>query len=107
MLRVELPGQVTGLLATLPHTRQGIVALLEYGAVMLWFGADGVIELDRDLPSPMGAFVPGVPLVLVSDRRMVLLDVDSSGVRRVTRVGLTGQFALLGHGGEITIYQSP
>ena len=118
--RVELPGQVVALVPTLPHTRQGIVALLENGAAMLWLGANELIELDRDLAAPMGAFVPGGPLVLVSNRQMLLLDVDARGVRRVTRVELTGQppvglsataspgqFALLTTTGEITVYQVP
>jgi len=120
LIRVELPGQATGLVATLPHTRQGVVALLEHGATMLWQGADGLIELDRDLASPMGTFVPGGPLVLISDSRMQLLDVDSNGVQKVTRVELAGkapvgvsataspgQFATLDGGGQMTVYSVP
>jgi hypothetical protein len=109
-----------GLFATLPHTRKGIAVMLEHGAVMHWIGAPGLIELDRDLNSPLGAFVPGGPLVLVSDAQTMLLDVDARGVQKVTRVELTGQrpvgvsataspgqFAVLGAKGELTIYRIP
>jgi hypothetical protein len=79
-----------------------------------------LIELDRDLPSPLGTFVPGGPLALLSDSRLLLLDVDSRGVQRVTRAELTGQrpvgmcatsspgqFAVLGTKGEMTVYRVP
>lgn len=120
LLRLELPGQVMGLLATLPHTRAGLVILLEHGAAMHWVGAPGLIELERDLASPQGVFVPGGPLVLVSGARLRLLDVDSRGVQKATRVELAGQrnvgvcataspgqFAVLGAQGELTVYRVP
>jgi hypothetical protein len=120
LTRVELPGQAVGLFATLPHTRKGIAVMLEHGAVLHWIGAPGLIELDHDLNSPLGAFVPGGPLVLVSDAQTILLDVDARGVQKVTRVELTGQrpvgvtgtaspgqFALLGAKGEMTVYRVP
>jgi len=94
--------------------------MLQHGAVMYWLGAPGLIELDRDIFSPQGAFVPGGPLVLISDAQVVLFDVDSRGVQKVTRVEVTGQrpvgvsatnsvgqFAVLGAKGAMTVYQVP
>lgn len=94
--------------------------MLEHGAVLHWVGAPGLIELDRDLGSPLGTFVPGGPLVLLSDSHLLLLDVDSRGVQKVTRAELTGQrpvgitatsspgqFAVLGEKGEMTVYRVP
>jgi len=117
---LELPGQVVGLLGTLPHTRAGVAIMLEHGAAMHWLGAPGLIELDRDLTAPQGVFVPGGPLVLVAEKQMMLLEVDSSGVRKVTRVPVTGprpigisgttspgQFAVLSAKGEMTVYGVP
>jgi tetratricopeptide (TPR) repeat protein len=118
--RFELPGQVIGLFPTLPHTRQGIAVMLEFGAVLHWVGMEEFVELDRDIPTPIGVFVPGGPLVLISDCRAVLLEVDGRGVHNVTCVELKGQkpigicatasvgeFAVLGQGGEMTIYRMP
>ena len=118
--RVELPGQVVGLCPTLPYARQGVALMLEHGAVMYWCGAGGLIELDRDVASPMGAFVPGGPLVLISGSRAVLLEVDSRGVQSVRRMELPGQrpvgvsatdspgqFAVLGAQGEMSLYRMP
>jgi tetratricopeptide (TPR) repeat protein len=118
--RLELPGQVTGLCPTLPHTRVGLAILLDHGASLHWIGAPGLIELERDIASPMAAFVPGGPLVLLSDKQMILLDVDSRGVQKVTRVETTGprpaglsataspgHFAVLGTKGEMTVYRMP
>lgn len=120
LTRLELPGQVVGLFATLPHTRAGLSIMLEHGASMHWMGAPGLIELDRDIASPKGTFVPAGPLALISDALLLLLDVDSAGVQKVTRVELTGQqpvgissaaspgqFAVLGAKGEMTIYRVP
>ena len=94
--------------------------MLTHGAAMHWIGAGDCLELDRDMQSPMGAFVPGGPIVLVSDFRVVLLEVDSRGVHSVARLELTGQriigvsatgnageFALLGEAGQMTIYRIP
>ena len=120
LLKFELRGQVVGLTATLPHTRAGLAVMLEHGAMMYWLGAPGLIQLDRDISSPQGAFLPGGPLVLISDPQLVLLDVDSRGVQKVTRVEVTGQrpvgvsatdsvgqFAVLGAKGEMTVYRVP
>ena len=120
LTRIELPAQAIGLCSTLPHTRQGVVVMLEHGAVLHWVGSPGLIELDRDLSSPLGAFVPGGPLVLVSGSRVLLLEVDSRGVQRVTRAELMGQrpvsvcptsspgqFAVLGVKGEVTVFRVP
>lgn len=84
----ELPGQVVGLVPTLRHHRRGVVILMEHGASILWMGAPGLIELDRDLERPMAAFVHGGPLALVSGRALHLVDVDNTGVRRVGRMTL-------------------
>lgn len=118
--RLELPGEVTGLVPTLPHTRAGVAVLLEHGAVMQWLGQSGLMELDRDIPSPNAAFIPGGPLALAAADRMILLEVDSQGVHKVTRTNLPGsscvgvcatsqpgQFALLNASGEMTVYRKP
>lgn len=118
--RLEVPGQILQLTSTLLHTRKGIVALLEHGAFMHCFGTDQWIELDRDLPAPMAAFVPGGPLVLISGWHAVLLDVDARGVHKVTRMDLsgpqpvavcptayTGEFAVLTATGQVSVYQVP
>ena len=64
--------------------------------------------------------MPAGPLVLISDSLLLLLEVDSAGVQKVTRLELTGQkpagissaaspgqFAVLGAKGEMTIYRVP
>ncbi len=120
LTRVELPGQAVRVVATIPNTRQGVAVMLHNGAVMYWIGADACIELDRDIPSPIGAFIPGGPLVLASGLRVLLLEMDSRGVQSVTRLELTGQravgvsgaanpgeFAVLGEHGEMTVYRMP
>ena len=91
LTRVELPGQVMRIFATIPHTRQGVAVMLQSGAVMYWVGAESCVELDRDIQSPIGTFVPGGPLVLVSGVQAVILELDSRGVKNVTRLNLTGQ----------------
>jgi hypothetical protein len=118
--RVELPGQAMGLGSTLPHTLQGVAVMLADGAVMHWAGSESCIELARDFPAPIGAFVPGGPLVLVSGFHALLLEVDTRGVQHVARFELTGQrpvgvsaaayageFAILGEGGVMTLYRMP
>jgi tetratricopeptide (TPR) repeat protein len=118
--RIDLPAQVTHLIPTLPHTRAGVAILLEHGAAMHWAGASDVIELDRDIVSSHGAFVPGGPLALISTTGLVLFDVGSVGVQSVTRAELprqrsvgicatssVNQFAILGVHGEITVYGVP
>lgn len=116
--RIELPGQVIGLVPTLPHVRKGVAALLEHGVAMHWVGRANLLELERDLASPLATFVPGGPTVLISGHQMVLLDLDSRGVQHVTRVSLSGekpvgvsataspgQFAVLGAQGEMTVFR--
>jgi hypothetical protein len=118
--RVELPGQAVRIIASLPNTRQGVAVVLHRGAVMYWTGAESCAELDRDIQSPMGAFVPGGPLVLISGNLAVVLGVDSRGVHSVARLALSGQrpvgvsatsnfgeFAILGERGEMTLYRMP
>jgi hypothetical protein len=120
LTRLELPGQVIGLFATLPHTRAGLAIMLEHGATIHWLGTPGLIELDRDIASPQGAFVPGGPLALFSGKQIVLFDLDQRGVKKITRVPVTGQapigisataspgqFAVLGAKGEMTVYRVP
>jgi len=120
LMHLELPGPAIGLLATIPNTRQGVAVMLQHGAVMYWVGANSCIELDKDIPSPIGAFVPGGPLVLVSGSQVMLMDVDSRGVHNVARLDLTGkrvvgvsstanhgEFAVLEEGGQMTIYRVP
>lgn len=118
LTRIELPDQAVGLLATEPHTRQGVAVMLRHGATMHWLGTPGLIELDRDLAMPIGAFIPGGPLVLIADATMHLLHVDSRGVQKATRVEIPGQrpigvcaasspgkFGVLGALGEMTVYR--
>ena len=120
MARIELPGQAIGLRATLPHTRQGVVVTLEHGAAMYWRGSGELLELERDMPSPMACFVPGGPLVLLSGTQGALLEVDARGVHGVTRfntgvarptglcaTGENGEFAILDRQGDLVIFRSP
>lgn len=120
LVSLILPHQAERLCSTLPHTRQGVAVMLKHGAVMHWLGTQDLIELDRDLSSPMAAFVPGGPLVLVSGSQGLLLEVDARGVRGVTRFELAsknpigvcstsnpGQFAVLDAKGEMVVYQVP
>jgi hypothetical protein len=94
--------------------------MMKNGAVMHWRGTQELIELDRDLPSPRAAFVPGGPLVLISGSQGLLLEVDARGVHSVTRFELTaknpvgvcpagnpGQFGVLHSNGEMVVYQVP
>lgn len=117
--RVELPGQAIRMCPTVPNTRRGAVIMLNHGAVIYWAGTDNYIELDRDIFSPLGAFVPGGPLVLASGSKLVLLDVDSRGVQHVTRMELAtqhivgvcatsnaGEFAILSDRGEMIVYRN-
>ncbi len=120
LARVELAGQVTGLLPTISSVRAGVAIMLEHGALHYWLGTANPFELERDLESPTGTFVPGGPLVLLSGYRLVLLDMDSDGVRKVARMDLQGQrpvgvcatsnygeFGVLGADGAMTIYRLP
>jgi hypothetical protein len=94
--------------------------MLNQGAVMYWVGGEACVELERDIPSPLGAFVPGGPLVLASASWLILLEVDFRGVHKVLRVDLTGQqiagvaaaanagdFAVLSQNGSLTVYRIP
>ncbi|HTB83793.1 MAG TPA: hypothetical protein VK742_09085 [Candidatus Sulfotelmatobacter sp.] len=118
--RIELPGQVTGLHNSPPHTRSGLAIMMQHGASFHWLGTSGLIELDRDLALPHGAFVPGGPLVLISKSQAVLFDVDLQGIQKVTRFEVSDQrpvgicatdspnhFAVLGAKGELTVYRIP
>jgi tetratricopeptide (TPR) repeat protein len=118
--RAELPGQVVRVFPSLPHTRQGVAIMLHSGAVMFWMGGEACLELDRDITSPIGAFVPGGPLVLASGARLLTLEVDSRSVSSVVRLELTGQrivgvcpaanageFAVLSDNGQMTVYRMP
>jgi tetratricopeptide (TPR) repeat protein len=115
--RVELPGQAVRIFGTIANTRRGVAVMLHQGAVMYWAGADAYIELDRDIQSPIGAFVPGGPLVLASGSQVLCLEVDSRGVQNVTRLEQTGfhpvavsataapgEFAILTLQGQLTVY---
>jgi MoxR-vWA-beta-propeller ternary system domain bpX3 len=118
LVSLTLPHQAEDLCPTLPHTRQGVAVMLKQGAAMHWRGTEDFIELDRDLASPMAAFVPGGPLVLISGSEGVLLEVDARGVHGVTRfevatknpIGVCstsnpGQFAVLDAKGEMVVYE--
>ncbi|HUA37784.1 MAG TPA: hypothetical protein VMA35_05215 [Candidatus Sulfopaludibacter sp.] len=116
--RMDLPGQVIRLCATIANTRRGVAVMLHHGAVICWAGAENYIELDRDIASPLIAFVPAGPLVLAFGSQIVLLDVDACGVHRGLRmepaaqqiVGLSatgnpGEFAILNARGEMIVYR--
>lgn len=118
--RVELPGQAVRLAATLPNTKQGVAVLLHDRAAMCWAGTDDCVDLEHDFPAPLAAFVHGGPLVLASGSRIVLLDMDSRDVQRVTRMkldglqvagvsatGNPGNFGVLGERGEMAVYRMP
>jgi tetratricopeptide (TPR) repeat protein len=120
LVSLTLPNHAERLCPTLPHTRQGVAVMMKHGAVMHWRGTQDLLELDRDLPSPKAAFVPGGPLVLISGSQGMLLEADARGVHSVTRFELTsknpigvcstsnrGQFAVLDPKGEMTVYQVP
>jgi hypothetical protein len=89
--------------------------MMDHGAEVHWIGSANPVELDRDMANPVGAFLPGGTIVLVSDRQTMIFDVDSVGVQKVTRVELstrvngvisTGerrQFAAL-TGNEVVVY---
>ncbi len=68
----------------------------------------------------MGTFVPGGPLVLISEFRMARLDGGSNGVQKVACMELAGprpvgvsataspgRFATLDGGGQMTVYSVP
>lgn len=118
--QVALPGQAIGMVATIPNTRRGAALMLNHGAVLHWVGTDGYIELDRDIQSPVGTFIPGGPLVLVSGTQGLLLEADTRGVHSVVRSELESQrivgvcstaspaeFAALNESGMLTIYRVP
>lgn len=120
LLGIELPGQVIGLVNSLPYARAGLAVMMQHGASLHWLGTPGLIELDRDIALSQGAFVPGGPLVLISKSQAMLFDMDSRGVQKVTRFELGGQhavgvcatdssghFAVLGEKGEMTVYRIP
>jgi tetratricopeptide (TPR) repeat protein len=117
--RVELPGQSIHVVGSIPNTRRGVAIMLNTGAVLYWAGTNDCIELDRDIKSPLGAFVPGGPLVLISGTQLLLLDVDSRGVHGVVRMETSGsplvgvcaaanpgEFAVLEERGFVTVYRS-
>jgi len=117
IVSLDLPGAALRLVPTLLHTRPGVAILSEHGACMHWLGSEQIIELERDIPNPSAAFVPGGPLVIASDKRLILLDVDGHGVKSVTRMELPrsavavsgtaspGQFAVLSANGELQIFR--
>ena len=96
LTQLELPGQVTGLFPTLPHTRAGLAVMLEHGAVLHWLGAPGLIDLDRDLASPQGVFVPAGPLVLL---RKVTVTLPPGPTSHVPQAGV----ALLAVGDRVLV----
>jgi hypothetical protein len=113
--RLDLPSQARTLAVSIPNNRAAVAVMMEHGAWMHWIGNANPIELDRDLPNPVGAFLPAGAFVLLSNLRSIVLEVDSVGVRKITRIDLapgaiavtsTGerrQFATLS-GHEVIIY---
>jgi tetratricopeptide (TPR) repeat protein len=120
MDRVELPGQARGLVPTLLHTRPGVLALLEQGAVMHWLGHETLITLDQDTTWISAAWTPSGKLVLVSATEICLVDVDARGIHGVKRMSWHGQpplavvsagepdqFAVFTPRGQVSIYNVP
>lgn len=116
--RVELPGQAVRVCATIPNTRRGAAVMMDHGAVLYWAGTNTCVELDRDIASPMCAFVPLGPLILASGSKIMVLDFGSEAVRLNTKLELTGQkivgvsatsetgeFAVLNDCGVIIVYR--
>jgi hypothetical protein len=114
--RIDLPAQAKELIATLPNTRAGVAVMLDHGAVMHWCGAANWIELDRDAPNPIGAFLHGGGIVLISSQGAVILELNAAGVAGISRIDLPitnirsiiavnerRQFATLA-GNEITVF---
>lgn len=114
----SLPGQVVGLVPSLPHTRSGVIAMLEHGAVVQWHDESAPRELVRDLPVRHAAWIPAGPVVLLSGRELLAVDLDSSGVGKTRRTTLAGpapvgvvagngpgQLAILDAEGDLTIYR--
>lgn len=119
---VELSGQILGLTATLPYTREGVIIVTERGIAQYWFDKTGLVEfdLDTELSNPRLTLVPNGPLVLLGASEMIQLDLNSRGSSVITRepfqggsiVGLVstsnaGQFATLSDRGQLTVYQTP
>jgi hypothetical protein len=116
--RVELPGQAVRVCATIPNTRRGAAVMMDHGAVLYWAGTNTCVELDRDIASPMCAFVPLGPLILASGSKITVLDFGSEAVRLNAKLELTGQkivgvsatsetgeFAVLNDCGVIIVYR--
>jgi tetratricopeptide (TPR) repeat protein len=117
--RIELPGQVTRLIPSLPHTRAGVVALLDHGAVAHWLGTEHLIELDRDERWIAGTWIPAGKLILMTADEGRIYDVDSRGVTAVrsfpwhgrppiavTSAGEPSFFAVFGAQGEVCIFHA-
>jgi hypothetical protein len=116
--RIELPSPVTQLVPSLPGARSAVAVLMSAGAALHWGGISDLIELDRDLAATGGAFIPGGPLVLISDGQLLLLEVTDRGVQKSARKELTGpppvgvtatrhpgEFAVLNARGEIALHR--
>jgi len=120
MDRVELSGDARMLVSTLPHTRAGVVVLLDRGAVMHWFGHENLITLENDTEWISGAWTPSGKLVLVSASEICLADVDTRGVHgikrspwhgrtpiAVTAAGEPNQFAVFNAEGRVAVFNAP
>jgi len=125
---VDLPGQAVRAFVTPPHGQRGVAVMLDQGAAIYWTSPGSCIELDRDITSPLGAFVAREPyahssesVVLASGSKIRVVDVDSSGVQRSIQMELplAGQsivgvsatsspreFAILTGRGEMIVYRN-
>jgi hypothetical protein len=117
---MDLPDQVVGLYGTEPNTRHGVAIMMRQEAAIHWLGSPGLIQLARDLNEPICAFIPGGPLVLISQSTVHLIEVDSRGVQKTARFEVVGgrpigacptsspgKFGILTSEGEMTVYRLP
>ena len=118
--QVPLPGQVVRLVPTLAQTRPGVVIVLQTGALVHWSGNDEPIEVEGELPSPLVAWLPAGPLVLLAGNEGRIVTVDSRGVHQVQRfrwdgaeaIGLAAAgepntFAVFTANGHATVFRLP
>ncbi len=94
--------------------------MLQTGALVHWSGNDEPIEVEGALPSPLVAWLPAGPLVLLAGNEGRIVTVDSRGVHQVQRfrwdgaeaIGLAAAgepntFAVFTANGHATVFRLP